>query len=314
MMKIDSSKKSPLKVTERDQLLLTKLAEYRVLSTEQIRYLCFPSVNRARKRMVHLYRHGLVSRFAPPVQRGDGSSQFLYRITNKGMGLLAGISASRIRVPRGVTASQSDHALRINDVRINLELASRTRDDLAMNFWKFDRDVKITVPVTLNHRLAHVPVIPDANFGLRIQDKDLNYMLEVDRGTAPLTRIRTKLEAYLTLWQSRPLMVQLGVPTFRLLWITASQRRMQNLVNVLQGLATMHPRTDIVVLTTQNQVQLDHPENILGKVWHITANSEVLPASPFPVIPFERSRLHQVNHLCANQKPELAKGDHGPGG
>jgi hypothetical protein len=314
MKKVDSGKKPPLKVTERDQLLLTKLAEYRVLSTDQIRYLCFPSVNRARKRMVHLYRHGFVSRFAPPVQHGDGSSQFLYRITRKGMGLLAGISAGRIRIPRGATASQSDHALRINDVRISLVLASRTQDDLAINFWKSDRDVKITVPVTLTHRLVHVPVIPDAFFGLRIQDKDLNYLLEVDRGTAPLTRIQTKLEAYLTLWQSRPLLAQLGVPTFRLLWITTGQQRMQNILKVLQSLATRHHRIDIVIVTTQDQARLDHPENIVGRVWHIAAKTEVQPVSPFPVIPFERSRSHQVNHLCANQKPELAKGDHGPGG
>ncbi|MEW6050514.1 MAG: hypothetical protein AB1644_05570 [Candidatus Zixiibacteriota bacterium] len=42
---------------------------------------------------------------------------------------------------------------------------------------------------------VQVPIVPDGFFGLRTQDKDFFCMLEVDRATAPLTRIRTKLEA-----------------------------------------------------------------------------------------------------------------------
>jgi hypothetical protein len=218
------------------------------------------------------------------------------------------------RSTRALTEAQGEHALRINDFRVTLELAVRGRDDLSITFWKPDREVKVTVPITTHQRLLQVPVVPDGFFSLRIQDKDFFYMLEVDRATAPLTKIRTKLEAYLSLWQSKSLLADLKIPTFRLLWITSGEQRLQNLVTVVRALAAKYPRTDIISLTTQDQVMLNQPEAILGKVWHVMAKSEAMPASPFPAIPFERSRSHQVNHQCANQKPELAKGEHGPGG
>lgn len=230
------------------------------------------------------------------------------------MALLTSTSVTNVRPPRAIKESQGEHTLRINDFRICLELAGRTRDDIALTFWKPDRDLKLAVPITIGHKLIRVPVIPDGFFGLQLQGKEFFYMLEVDRGTAPLTRIRTKLEAYLNLWQSKPLLAQLKIPTFRLLWITSGQQRLQNLLKVVQALTAKYPRTDILFLLNQDQVKLEQPETILGRVWHIVAKSEVLPASPFPTIPFERSRSHQVNHQCANQKPELAKGEHGPGG
>ncbi len=313
MTKTDSTK-SPIRITARDRQLLQKLSDYHILSTEQIRYLLYPSMNRARKRVLQLFRHGLLSRFVRPVRLGEGSSQYLYRPTRKGESLIHGDSHGTKRPTRTLTETQGEHALRINDFRAALELAGRSRDDFSITFWKPDRDTKVTVPITTRQKLRQVPVVPDGFFGLRIQDKDFFYMLEIDRATAPLTRIRTKLEAYLNLWQSKLLLAGLKIPTFRLLWITSGEQRLQNLLKVVQALTAMLTRTDIVFLTTQNQVRLNEPEKTLGKVWHIVAKSEVLPASPFPTIPFVRSRSHQVNHQCANQKPELAKGEHGPGG
>ncbi len=313
MTKTDSNK-SPIRITVRDRHLLQNVSEYRLLSTEQIRYLLYPSLNRARKRILQLFRHGLLARFTRPVRLGEGSSQYLYRPSRKGELLISGETQGTKRSARGLTETQGEHALRINDFRVALELAERGRDDFSIAFWKPDREVKLTIPVTVRQKSVQVPIVPDGFFGVRIQDKDFFYMLEVDRATAPLSRIRTKLEAYLNLWQSKPLLAGLKISTFRLLWITSGEQRLQNLLKVVQAMTLKYPRTDIVFLTTQTQVRLNEQEKILGKVWHVVAKSEVLPASPFPTIPFERSRSHQVNHQCANQKPELAKGEHGPGG
>lgn len=309
-----ASNRAPIRITERDQQLLRRLSEYRLLSTEQIRYLLYPSINQARKRVLQLYRHGLVARFTRPVRLGEGSSQYLYRPSRKGEELIQASSTARKRPARALTETQGEHALRINDFRIALELACKSKDDISMEFWKADRETKIIVPLVVRQKLANVPLVPDSFFGLRIQDRDLFYVLEIDRGTAPLTRIKAKLETYLSLWQSKATLANLKIPTFRLLWITSGQQRLQNTLRVVQAFAANYPRTDILFLTTQDQVVLNHPDKVLGKVWHIVAKSEVLQATAFPTIPFERSRSHQVNHQCANQKPELAKGEHGPGG
>lgn len=314
MKRTGSNKTRPIRITERDRELLSKLTEYRLLSTEQIRYLLYPSMNRARKRVLQLFRHGFVIRFTRPVQLGEGSSQFLYRTSRKCQSLLSGDQTHSKYRPKTVTKAQGEHTLRINDFRIGLELASRKWGDMAFTFWKTDRELKLAVSINTGTRLHRVPVIPDGFFGLRIREKELFYMLEVDRATTPLTRIRTKLEAYLNLWQSKPLLAELKIPTFRLLWITSGPQRLKNILKVVRALTAQYPRTDIVFLTTQDQIKVDKPEDVLGRVWHNVTKSEVLPASPFPTIPFERSRSHQVNHQCANQKPELAKGEHGPGG
>lgn len=304
MTKTDSNK-PPIRITARDCELLQKLSEYRLLSTEQIRYLLYPSMNRARKRLLQLFRHGLLARFSRPVRLGEGSSQYIYRFSRKGEILIHGNLAASKRPARVITETQGEHALRINDFRIDMELVARIRDDFTLRFWKPDRDVKVIVPAVVHEKPVHVPLVPDGFFGLRIQDRDFFYMLEVDRATAPLTRIRTKLGAYLNFWHSKAQLAQLKIPTFRLLWITSGQQRLQNLLKVVRELSPKHPRTDIVFLTTQDHVRLGQPEYVLGRVWQIFHRGEMLPASPFPTIPFERSRSHQVNHQCANQKPEL---------
>lgn len=313
MTKTDSNK-SPIRITARDRQILQKLSEYRLLSTEQIRYLLYPSMNRARKRILQLFRHGLVARFTRPVRLGEGSSQYIYRPSRKGESLIHQEPPGPKLATRSLTETQGEHALQINNFRVALELAERIRDDFSLAYWKPDREVKVTVPVTIRQKPVQVPIVPDGLFSVRIQDKDFFYMLEIDRATTPLTRIRTKLEAYLNLWHSRPHLSDLGIPTFRLLWVTSGPQRLRNLARVVQVLTVKYPRTDIVFLTTQDQVRLDEPLRILEKVWHIVHRQEILPASPFPTIPFERSRSHQVNHQCADQKPELAKGEHGPGG
>lgn len=313
-MRRTASTKLPIRVTERDRELLRLVSSYRLLSTEHIRYLLYPSMNRARKRVLQLFRHGLLSRFTRPVRLGEGSSQYLYTPSRKGMSVISDQSAAMSRRPRRMTELHGEHALRTNDFRIALELAQRMRDDFTMSFWKPDRELKLSVSMNVRQRTIHVPVVPDGFFGLRIQDKAFFYMLEVDRATAPLTRIRTKLEAYSCVWQSRALLAQLKIPTFRLLWITSGQQRLQHLLKLVRELNPKHPRTDIVFLTSQDHVRLERPEHVLGKVWQIVHRAEILPVSPFPTIPFERSRSHQVNHQCANQTPELAKGEHGPGG
>ncbi|MCC6962523.1 MAG: replication-relaxation family protein [candidate division Zixibacteria bacterium] len=313
MTKTDSNK-SPIRITARDKQLLQKLSEYRLLSTEQIRYLLYPSMNRARKRILQLFRHGLVARFTRPVRLGEGSSQYIYRPSRKGESLIHQEPLGPKLATRSLTETQGKHALQINDFRVALELAERIRDDFSLAYWKPDREVKVTVPVTIRQKPVQVPIVPDGVFSVRIQDKDFFYMLEIDRATTPLNRIRIKLEAYLSFWHSRPHLADLGIPTFRILWVTSGKQRLQNLLGIIQALTAKYPRTDIAFLTTQDQVRLDQPEHILGKVWQLVHRTEVLLTSPFPAIPFERSRSHQVNHQCANQKPELAKGEHGPGG
>src|SRR5205085_8993240 len=64
------------RLTERDRAICETLYEQRLLTTEQLHELYFPNVVRARKRLVELYRLGVVDRFRP--YRPTGSAPCHY--------------------------------------------------------------------------------------------------------------------------------------------------------------------------------------------------------------------------------------------
>jgi len=80
----ESSKKNnfanlkPIVINERDKVLLVRAADYRVLTTEQVFRLHFPSFSRARKRLYQLWQHGYLRRIIRPARIGEGSSMYLY--------------------------------------------------------------------------------------------------------------------------------------------------------------------------------------------------------------------------------------------
>ncbi|HEV8420368.1 MAG TPA: replication-relaxation family protein, partial [Actinomycetota bacterium] len=69
-------------LTERDQRICSDLLEHRVLTTIQLFELHFGSYNRARDRLLHLYRMGVLWRTRP--RRRRGSLPFHYVLDDLG--------------------------------------------------------------------------------------------------------------------------------------------------------------------------------------------------------------------------------------
>jgi hypothetical protein len=91
-------------LTDRDRLLLEWLADHRVLTTFQIRQALFGSLDFAQRRLLKLYRVGLVDRFRP-LRAGGGSYPWHYVLDQLGGEIVA---ASRGESPprRGQTVDR----------------------------------------------------------------------------------------------------------------------------------------------------------------------------------------------------------------
>jgi len=98
-------------------------------------------------------------------------------------------------------------------------------------------------------RRQRYSVVPDGLFGLRFADDSAAYfMLEVDRGTIPLTRtdvkgsaawqksIMFKLATYWEGWKAGRHIEQFGLKQMRVLMLTSSSERMQNMLAIVDDL------------------------------------------------------------------------------
>ncbi len=304
-------------VTDRDKDILSRLVDYRILSTEHIYRLCFPSVNRARKRLLQLCQHGYLKRIVKPIRMGEGSSMYLYVLTRKGLALIPdnispkGKHDTRYRL----STIFAEHRLRINDFRACLELVVRDSKDTSLLFWRQGNDLAMRVNVKEKNIIKTFPIIPDAFFTLRQNERTFHYFLEIDRGTADLKRISLKCLAYLNLWQEKIAQSRFGIHSFRILYVTTTKRRASNMLELLQKLQASHNRVDIIMITSVDTYSLTHPSRIFEPIWKILdTEGRTQNICLLPTIPLISSRRHEENHHCAVQNPMSTNGTPGLGG
>jgi hypothetical protein len=184
-------------VTDRDRAILRSVADYRLLTPEQLQRLHFPSAQTTLRRLRRLEDAGLLLR-----QRSDAIPTHLVSLTSLGTATLRGGdapcsgSAVERRLPvRLPGAYFLKHLLEVNDFRIGLELNARQRLDLEVLGVLADMDRSATGPaaqpravlsetVTFEgergERMAHTP---DLAFGLRRNERQALFLIEIDRGT-----------------------------------------------------------------------------------------------------------------------------------
>lgn len=293
-LRLSKSKRGakPIEVTTRDTKVLATLADFGVLTTEQIFRLGYSSISRARKRLKLLWQHGLVKRNVKAIRMGEGSSQYLYSLTTKGTGLLGDKSIKpRLRLSLG------DHGLKIIDFRVALTLATRHNQEGIRLIWKGTQSARFRVQVPESGRHAPIPVVPDGFFTISVQNRDFSYFLEVDRGSTDLKRIRSKISAYLTLWKSGEAAKRLQVRSFRVLWITTSENRLKSMLGALSSPNPAQSRLDIAQFTCFPRYSLHAPERLLGPIWSsVDQTGQTQQATLFPPHSLRSSRSHQVNH------------------
>ncbi|WP_409461725.1 replication-relaxation family protein [Amycolatopsis sp. GA6-003] len=183
------------RLTERDRDLLQLLAEHRVLTSDQVAALLpYPSLNRAQRRLLSLWRWHVLDRFRHP--RGDGAlTGWRYTLGVAGHGVLAAMrgqtpprpSTVREQVLRLATDPRLAHLLGINDVLAALTAHARRSDDAEVRLWHGERTAAADCG-----GLAR----PDALIVYREHGAQIVACYEHDTGTESLTRVIQKLDGY----------------------------------------------------------------------------------------------------------------------
>ncbi len=195
-----------------------------------------------------------------------GSEPLVYALGKRGAEVLAAEGELRRGGVRWDTKNRSlsrvflHHSLAVADVMVAFEVACRGREDVAfippeeVLAAAPERTRRLRLPfrwhVDVRHggKLHRLGVEPDRVFGLRFESLPQNrreafFFLEADRGTMPVARktlaqtsFLRKLLAYEATWRQGVHRIHLGIPNFRVLAVTTSTEREEQLIATCRAL------------------------------------------------------------------------------
>jgi hypothetical protein len=251
-------------LTPRDLNILICIARHRFLTSSQLARLDGGSAQGVLRCLRALYDHGYVDR---PRQQlatlhDEGPRPFVYGLAQKGARVLRehGFSVNH-RVDWSEKNRRAGpvflaHTIDVAEFLIQLEVACRWRPDV-----QFIQEEEILALAPEATQVAREPlrweavsveqgrrelwsVIPDGLFGLSFSDGSASYfLLEVDRGTIPITRNRAdhrsiarKFKTYYDGWRAGRHVEQYGLKQMRVATVTNSRERMHNMVSVVRSI------------------------------------------------------------------------------
>ncbi|NRQ30652.1 replication-relaxation family protein [Nonomuraea sp. NN258] len=209
------------RLTPRDAEILDAVWEHRVLTTDQLTAIFFPSVHRARHRLLDLYELRALDRFRPWAPTGSRPWHWILGATGAHhLAAQRGIAPSELRYrpdSAGAIAfsSRLNHQIGVNEFFAQLHAtARRVANGAAVAEWWPERRC-----AALWGDLAR----PDA-FGRWTepaptgQPDSIDFFLEHDTGTEPLSRVLAKLDGYTALAEAT------GIVTPVLFWLPNATR------------------------------------------------------------------------------------------
>ena len=194
-----------MRLTERDQDILSLAGEYRFITREQVQALLFtPAATSAcKRRLTLLFHNGYLGRQLLPLRSAFGANRAVYFVDKRGAAVLelfekTGAATREWRVRQNFREELFlRHLVASNDVRVAVSLAAQ-RHGLGLE-WTDERTLRslamrtrILDPKAPGTRLA---VIPDGYFALTTADDVHGLALELDRCTVEERKFRTKVRA-----------------------------------------------------------------------------------------------------------------------
>ena len=216
-----------------------------------------------KRRLATLYQLGYLER---PVSQKliQGSGSFLiYSIGKKGAELLARKELVGTRIS-SITFPNLMHAMMISRFRVALTLALRnypTKPKIVR--WVMGYDLKDL----LSERGEKTELVPDAFFTIEEGDDLLHFFLEADRSTMTRERVLSKMKIYWDWWRSEKCKNSLGVTRFRVLTITISEERKENLSVITKNADTRQEGSNMFLFASEKSYSLEKPEAMLSPIW-----------------------------------------------
>jgi hypothetical protein len=246
-------------LTDRDLTLVGHVARHRFLSSDHLVKLDGGSAQNVLRSLRVLFDHQFLDRPAAQLSYVPltGPRPLIYGLGRRG---------SRALRERGSSIAKADwternkragakfiaHTVAIADFLVSLEAACRSAGDVRLIH---ERDIlasapegrqnareplRISVP-GIDRRIGITSVVPDGLFGLEFADGTASYfLLEVDRGSMPVTRTRfdktsyqRKLIVYWEAWKKKVHASHFGVSQLRLLTLTEGKPRIANMLKAV---------------------------------------------------------------------------------
>lgn len=256
-----------IQVTERDLAILRHICRHRFLRSTHLQALVGGGQGLLR-RLAALYHHGYLDRPREQIEfyQNAGSKPMVYALGNKGADLLAahdGLSRGKVNWTaknHSLGPMFLEHTLLIAEVMVALELACRSHgnrrllsaETLVARAPEATRTrlkpLQWTVSCTYQEEKTRLGVVPDAIFGLQYLDQPEGrntayFFLEADRATMPIfrkgvrqTSFFRKLVAYHETWRQAVHTDVYGIKNFRVLTVTTSPERVENLIKANRAL------------------------------------------------------------------------------
>jgi hypothetical protein len=268
--------KSKIVIQPQDIEIFKSLADYRFLDTKQILSL-FPGKGGPRylqRRLQKLFHHGYIDRPPSQISYYRTRGQMIYALGNKGA---AAIYERRPEIQSKIDWQQKnrevkfpflDHALMISDFRVSLALSFKTKQDARLIFWKQGKDLKDSVLTDEGKAVVY----PDAFFTIEFlkgqgSGEVAHFFLEADRSTMTQERFLKKMKAYWQWWKEGGHKQLLGINRFRVLTITISEERKENLRRTTAQADEKKQGSEMFLFTCEKSYNFETPETILKPIW-----------------------------------------------
>lgn len=182
-------------LTDRDRRIALDCYEHGTLTTDQLRRLHFTGERTTRRRLERLYELRVLDRFRPTLPMGEGTAPFHWVLDEVGARIVAaelGRERDQLRwrrsdplkVARSTTLA---HRIAVNEFFARLAVEARAAGG-ALREWYGERTTQ---------SLLDGIAAPDGYGVVTLPGHDpLHLLLELDRGTEPLRRIRDKVARY----------------------------------------------------------------------------------------------------------------------
>ena len=170
-------------VTARDRELLDRLSQHEPLSTSELHLLFFTGLRTCRRRLSRLEAAGLLVRIFPTRSTRGGSAEALWFLSPNGRRV---IGAPGRRLP-GLSIPDLEHRRAAAHFFLALIERSLTRPEEGLYSWLGEQQAQEGTGASVR---------PDGYGRYLLPEGEITFYLELDRGSEPAGRIKSKLDAY----------------------------------------------------------------------------------------------------------------------
>lgn len=281
----------PLQLKPRDLEILRLVYDYRFIPSDQVTNLIPGSERKILERLQKLFHHGYVDRMMDrKIQLRAGSERMVYALTKKAAELLVselGIEVSKVNWAsknRSATERHIKHTLMVGKFRTAVRLAVASREGVSLLFWKesrgtgqnIDPELLDKVVVSLGDgRQERRKIVPDGFLCLEDPEYQHYLYLEADRSTMTNERFLMKLRAYWAWWKQGGSRKKHGVEHFRVLTITPSRERRDNLRKTAIEASPGKNGSGMFWFACEKDYNVQEPETVLGDIWVTAKDGEM---------------------------------------